>query len=207
MALLDDWLSYVDDPSRFDRYHFESLMLELETRKHLEIAFSHLSGGLEFIERIIWLREQAAFNGTYLLSKPKEINSEIITLAELYRDCVADRLSELGDDEAVIIRKNPILKILKSQYKQYLKSGTLPFLEAMDTIGDDEIRVSSKKPRWRLGLHEAVYMMTTVPEVTRYIMSPFLHYPLNDEPATKLWLMGYRVDFTEDSTLLIMDDA
>ncbi|WP_194269385.1 hypothetical protein [Tritonibacter litoralis] len=50
-------------------------------------------------------------------------------------------------------------------------------------------------------------MMTTIPEVTRYLLAPFLRYSLNDEPATKLWLMGYSVDFTEDNTLLIADDA
>ncbi|NVK14737.1 MAG: hypothetical protein HWE35_11210 [Rhodobacteraceae bacterium] len=50
-------------------------------------------------------------------------------------------------------------------------------------------------------------MMTTIPEVTRFILAPTLRYPLNDEPATKLWLKGYRVDFTEDNTLLIIDDA
>ncbi len=45
MALLDDWLEYVEGPSLFDEEHFESLMLELETHEQLEAAFAHLSGG------------------------------------------------------------------------------------------------------------------------------------------------------------------
>ncbi|MQQ10280.1 hypothetical protein GFB49_17570 [Epibacterium sp. SM1979] len=93
MTLLNDWLKYVDDPGLFDDHHFESLMLVLETRQQLNAAFAHLPGGTEFIDRIFWLREQAAFNGTYLVAKPQKVDAEIIALAELYRDCVADRLS------------------------------------------------------------------------------------------------------------------
>lgn len=83
----------------------------------------------------------------------------------------------------------------------------MPCLRATTTIGDDETGIIFERPGWLLGLYEAVYMMTTIPEVTRYLLAPFLRYPLNDEPATKLWLMGYSVDFTEDNTLLIADDA
>jgi len=35
MSLIDDWKVYVQEPSRFDEHHFESLMSELETPEQI----------------------------------------------------------------------------------------------------------------------------------------------------------------------------
>ncbi|ATG47259.1 hypothetical protein CEW89_06555 [Celeribacter ethanolicus] len=207
MSLLDDWLSYVENPSRFNKHHFESLMLELETRKDLEAAFAGLPGGWAFIERIEQLRKDADFNGTYLLAKPREVDADAIALAEAYRDAVADRLFELGNDDASYIRKQPVKLISSDDYDAGYKAGALGLLDATMTIGDDAIDVASERPKWIRGLREAVYMMTTIPEVTRYLLGPILRYPMNDEPAARLWLMGHRIDFTKDNTLLIVGGA
>ncbi len=208
MTLLDDWLKYVEDPSLFDKHHFESLMLELETHDQLEAAFAHLPGGREFIRRVEQFRHDANFNGTYLFPTAQKADETAFKLAEQYRDHIADRLSELGDPDAKLIRNQPVVTIAADVYKARHRAGTLPLLDATMTIGDDVIDFTiDERPAWVRGLREAVYMMTTIPEVTRYLLSPILKYPLDDEPAAKLWLMVHRVDFTKENTLLIVENT
>lgn len=91
MALLGDWLAYIKDPELFDQHHFESLGLELQTADSLNAAFSSLPGGAGLVQRILDIRRQADFNGTYLLANRRTIDAEAYSQAELYKDGVADR--------------------------------------------------------------------------------------------------------------------
>lgn len=203
MDIQDDWKSYVADPSRFNKLHFESLMLELETLEQLHEAFDNLPAGSEFVDRLNDLRAQADFSGTYLVPHAKPVTDESRRLAEQYRDNVFDYLREQGDQEAGIIAANPITEISMDEYRIGKKTGNLCLLDAPMNIDFNHLDVMDEYPKWLDGLREALYMMTTIPEVTRYLLSPIVKFPLDDGPAAALWLQGQRMDFCKDRTLLI----
>jgi|GEM_PF-2337320 len=204
MSLLDDWKKYVEEPTSFDKHHFESLMLELETTKDIHDAFDSLPSGQAFADRLIDVRTKADFSGTYLVPHVGAITAATYQLAESYRDGIFDFLKERNDLEASTIAANPIVEIDKSNYRTGKKMGSLNLLNVTWTIDDIYIDYIFEHPSWMRGLREAVYMMTTVPEVTRYLLSPIINFPLDDGPAAELWLSGHRMDFCKDRTLLIV---
>ncbi len=207
MALIDDWLAYVEKPDRFDKHHFGGLMLELETPTLLHRALDPLPNGSAVADRIAKFRERADFNGTYLLARPQGISAAARRLAEAYRDGVCDRLRELNDSEAAFIRNSPVEEISVESYRRLRQEGALRLLNATMTLEFCEKESTRAFPEWKRGLREAIYMMTTIPEVTRYLLWPIFRYPLDDTPAAELWLMGHRIDFCEDRTLLIVGGA
>lgn len=208
MAQIDDWLEYVVKPEQFGADHFERLMLELDTSELLHRALDPLPNGFAVADRIAAFRGRADFNGTYLL--PPRRDGDLLLarrLAENYRDGVADRLGELGDPEASLVQGSPVREIHDTEYRRLRQARELRLLNATMTLEDDEDSATRSFPRWKYGLREAVYMMTTFPEITRYLLWPMFRYPLDDTPAAELWLMGHRVDFCEDCTLLIVGGA
>lgn len=207
MTLLEDWLAYLEEPDLFDQHHFEGLALELQTAENLNTAFFSLPGGEGLVQRIIDIRRQADFNGTYLLARNKVIDIDAYKQAERYKDSVADRLRELDDSDAILVQANPISGIEHSDYQYLRSSSKLSLLNVSMTLEDDFIKYCAALPDWVWGLYEVIYMMTTIPEVTRYLLWPIVRYPLNDEPAMKLWLMGHRMDFCQDRSLLIVGGA
>lgn len=208
MTLLDDWLVYVDKPDRFDQDHFASLMLELGTPALLHRALDPLPNGAEVAELITGFRKRADFNGTYLLPPIHDSDLSLAwQLAEKYRDGVTDRLRELDDPEAALVGDSLIVEIGYEDYRRLKQARELRLLNATMTISDDFVDFKAKFPEWIDGLYEALYMMTTFPEITRYLLWPMLRYPLDDTPAAEIWLMGHRIDFCEDRTLLIVGGA
>ncbi|HRK42805.1 MAG TPA: hypothetical protein PLH11_07185 [Gemmobacter sp.] len=213
MSLLDDWLSYVEKPSRFDKHHFESLMLELDNAESLHQAFDGLRNGAAFVSRIMDFRARADFNGTYLLPPPPpHTHTQVVTphayeLAAQYRDAVADRLTELDYTQASAIARSRVVEISSRDFQREKELGRLRVHDVETMLGDDFIDCYAEFPRWILGLREAVYMMTTFPAITRYLLWPIVKYPLDETPAAELWLMGHWVEFCEDRTLLTMGGA
>ncbi|MEL6586785.1 MAG: hypothetical protein AAFY65_15470 [Pseudomonadota bacterium] len=207
MALIDDWIAYVEDPTRFSMSHFESLIETLETEEALHQAFDRLPGGSHFVAGLVAFRARTDGTGVYRQPKAVEVRSEDLDLASAYRDNMVDRLRDLGDPEAALIRDAPLEQIAQAEYKQLSAEGSLPLLDAPMGIAQDFIIATKGAPKWIRGLYEAVYMMTTIPEVSRWLVSPVVTYPLDDAPAGELWLRGHRMDFCEDRTLLIVGGA
>lgn len=207
MSLIDDWKSYVEDPGRFKMSHFEGLMSELDTRETLHDAFDRVPGGVAFVEQIMALRAQTDDSGVYLLPSLSDVTDADRQRAVAYRDGMVDRLRELDDEEAAIIAAAPIAEIPVAEYKRLDAARELPVLDAPIRISQDFIFFTSKMPKWIRGLYEAVYMLTTIPEVSRHLLAPIAGYPLDERPAAELWLRGHRMDFCEDRTLLIVGGA
>lgn len=204
MSLRDDWKKYIKDTSAFDKHHFESLMLELDTKAALVDAFEALPNGRKFVDIITNLRKRANSNGTYLFASPGTVTESDHLLVRAYCDSISDYLRDIGDPESGQISGEDIVEIPHDEYRIKKRAGQLKLLQAPTTIDDEYIDARLSGPKWLGGLYEAVYMMTTVPEVTRYLLSPFVKYPLNEEPAFELWLRGHRVDFCESHALLIV---
>lgn len=206
MSLIDDWKAYVQKPSAFGKHHFESLMLELATPEQYYDAFDNLPAGRTFADRLVQFRSQTNATGTYLVPFAKSVSEESKDLAETYRDSVVDYLRETNDSNAQIIESNPIVEMSVVDYRSGKKAGSLNLLNIMMNIEFDYFDAMDDQPSWIDGLYEAVYMMTTLPTVTRYLLSPILKFPIDDKAAASLWLNGgHRVDFCKDRTLLIID--
>lgn len=166
--------------------------------------FDSLPSGRAFSDRLINLRIQADFNGVYLVPHAKAVTDDTYRLVEAYRDKVFDYLRDVEDTEADLIAANPIVEISMTAYRAGKKAGNFGFLQATWTIDDNYIDYMYEHPRWIRGLREAVYMMITIPEVTRYLLEPIVKFPLDDKLAADLWIHGHRVDFCKDRTLLIV---
>lgn len=207
MSLLNDWLCYVEKPSCFDDHHFESLMLELGNAESLHQAFDGLPNGAAFVSQIMDFRARADFNGTYLLPPPQVVTPHAYELAAQYRDAVADRLTELDYTQASAIGRSRVVEISAADFQCEKELGRLRVHDVGTEFGDDFIDHCAEFPEWIWGLREAVYMMTTFPAITRYLLWPIVKYSLDETPAAELWLMGHWVEFSEDRTLLIMGGA
>ncbi|RVV97030.1 hypothetical protein EKE94_15305 [Mesobaculum littorinae] len=204
MTLLEDWIAYVEDPTLFDKFHFEGLMLELETPDALHNAFDRLPGGPRFADRVAELRASADFNGTYLLPQTKEIADEDYRLARAYRDHVADYLRGKGDPEAAANGRGEVKEIAHDEYRRRRKQKELGLSNVTWDIDGDFVAPLLALPRWSRGLYEATLAMTTIPEVTRFLLAPIVPYELDDRPAAELWLRGHRIDFTKDHDILLI---
>ncbi len=83
-------------------------------------------------------------------------------------------MREIGDTEAVLLGNGPIMEIKYDDYRHLKQERKLQLLNAPMTLQDDEEDATKQFPRWKYGLYEAVYMMTTFPEITRYLLWPIL---------------------------------
>lgn len=70
MALIDDWLIYLEEPDAFSKNHFEPMITDTRNPLDLQRAFGSLPQGAAMIERIERLRSETNFTGLYYLQDP-----------------------------------------------------------------------------------------------------------------------------------------
>lgn len=209
MSLQDDWLEYLDKPDAFSCDHFASLITDTEQPVDLEKAFGNLSNGGLLIERIERVRNETAFTGLYHVpaSGDRIGRSKLKVLAERYADSVASRLKDIGEQDLNnSVFYSPIEFLRASDFQKKKSSREFKISNAAMYISDDFIDWPEHDPDYYYALKEAVYMMTTKPQVTRYILSAIVDYPVDDEAYFELWAGGGDIEFCEDRTLIILPD-
>lgn len=207
MSLMDDWLAYVGDPSQFDSFHFEALLLEVDTEAKVEKAFAPLPGGAELAKRLNAFRSAAEFNGTYLLPGQRK-RGEPEQLAARYRDGVSDRLRDMGrGEEARLVDAAPIGSLPAEAFEEERGAGNLRLLEVLKEIENDFFDEMDAQPGWIDGLYEALYAATNFPVITRYLIQPVMKYPLDESAYAEIWLGGDRVEFCETMTCVVAGGA
>jgi len=210
MSLQDDWLKYMENPEVFPDDHFAPPITDTEEPVDLETAFAGLPNGRELIKRINRIRQETAFTGLYHVPEPEEWldREKLKVLAKRYADSVADRLRGIGETEqAARILHNPIEFISESDFMKKEATRELRFLNAAMDLSRDFNKWKDNRPSCYKGLKEAVLFMTKIPEVTRYILSAIVKYPVDDEAYYELWRGGAGIEFCEDKTLVILPDV
>lgn len=109
-------------------------------------------------------------------------------------------------ENATLLRMNPIKVISKEQRNIFEGNLEIKKTDIFSIISGDFVDiVDGRNIPYYYGLKEAVLFMTKIPEVTRYILDPLVHYPVNDELAYELWKGGARINFFEKCTYIIVD--
>ena len=172
-----------------------------------------LPNGDELIRRIQRVIDGSSFTGLYYIPDGKHYldKKQLKNHAENFAYSIADRLNEIGEKaEANLMMHNPIEFISELEYGRKKSELKQMVLGARDYIDDDYIDMFSGSPNYMhclRGLREAVYMMTTRPAITRYVLGAIIQYYVNDEAYFELWKGGGDVEFLEDKTLVIIPDA
>lgn len=206
MAILDDWLDYLADPGAFDPYDYGPLITSIEDDDDLTRAFGSLPQGDALIERIKLVRSQAEFTGLYYIPPVTNHAQQLSKqdLARNYTKSVADVLDQFGKHQlATKVLENPLIEVSVADWKRSDPSNPLKLNNVFEILEDKALSYASGAGDWLYGLEEAVRGMTTIPEVTRYIIQPISNFPLDDKIAYDLWLSAYRMDFGDEANYLI----
>ncbi|SIS90680.1 hypothetical protein [Paracoccus saliphilus] len=208
MALIDDWLIYLEEPDAFSKNHFEPMITDTGNPLDLQRAFGSLPQGAAMIERIERLRSETNFTGLYHVQDPSRRlgHDAMIEKARKYCDHVSDFLRDIDmADLAKSVDNGGFSYLDVHSYDFRDSDGRLGLNETGEVLEDEFTLKLKKGPHYLLGLFQAVLFMTKIPVVTRYIMQPVVKFPLNEADGYATWIGGAAIAFGDRGNFLLVE--
>ncbi|RVV96499.1 hypothetical protein EKE94_18425 [Mesobaculum littorinae] len=208
MALIDDWLIYLEEPDAFSKNHFEPMITDTGNPLDLHRAFAPLPQGAAMVERIERLRSETRFTGLYHVQDPNRRLSQdaMIGKARSYCDHVSDFLRGIDmADLAQSVDTGDFRYLDVHSYDFRDTDGRLGLNETGEVLEDEFTLTLQKGPHYLMGLFQAVLFMTKIPVVTRYIMQPVVEFPLNEVDGYAAWIGGAAIAFGDGDNFLLVE--
>lgn len=195
MTLRQDWNTYLSDFRAFDAEHFERLLFEDDLYAAPDALFGSLPAGKTIVSRISELVSDWKLQNYYFVPTGQVDEATQLTRVASY----ISELASLGEDEGLVedaaALKNAPVEVLKDrdQFQALFADFSLNRTEIPDLLFDIASELMNARDPRLFGAYEAIQGLTTRPEVTNWIISDSLSFPISMRPAYLFYRDGGKV--------------